>query len=78
VPLHRSHGMVLAAMGGKQPALRGMWVIGSAEELQADANRRAPQPLPEHEAPARPRLVAAGGAGAPVGSAWVIRGVEDV
>jgi hypothetical protein len=78
VPLHRSHGMVLAAMGGKQPALRGMWVIGSAEELQADANRRAPQPLPEHETPARPRLVAAGGARAPVGSAWVIRGVEDV
>jgi hypothetical protein len=78
VPLHRSHGMVLAAMGGKQPALRGMWVIGSAEELQADAPRRAAQTLPEHVAPARPRLVAASGARAPVGSAWVIRGVEDV
>jgi hypothetical protein len=78
LPLHRSHGMVLAAMAGKQPALRGMWVIGSAEELQADAPRRMPQPLPESEAPARPRLVATGGGRAAAHKAWVIRGVEDV
>lgn len=77
VPLPRSHGMVLAAMGGKQPALRGMWVIGSAKELQADARRSGPQTLPESEAPARPRLVASGGS-AVAHKAWVIRGVEDV
>jgi hypothetical protein len=90
VPLHRSHGMVLAAMAGRQPAARGMWVIGSAEELvKPDSPRRTPRTAPE-----RPRLVAAGGgvvpdwtdarhggqAGGnpPINNAWVIRRVEDI
>lgn len=90
VPLHRNHGMVLAAMAGRQTALRGMWVIGSAEELRPDGHRRVPDILPENEAPARPRLVAFGGRAVgnwaeevpgqrpPVRNAWVIRSVEDI
>lgn len=90
VPLDRNHGRVLAAMAGRAPALRGVWVIGSAAELRPDARRRVPQTMPDREARARPRLVASGGrvvdhwaddwAGQRplIHNAWVIRKVEDV
>ncbi|WP_285712184.1 7TM domain-containing protein [Erythrobacter oryzae] len=84
-PLHQSHGMVLAAMAGRQRALRGIWVIGSAEELK---RRGSPLPAaaPDSEPRARPRLAASGGRAvadwaderAPTRNAWVIRGVEDI
>lgn len=84
-PLHRSHGMVLAAMAGRQRAMRGIWVIGSAEELK---RRSKPLPVsaPDSEPRARPRLAASGGRAvadwaqdrAPGNTAWVIRGVEDI
>jgi hypothetical protein len=85
LPLHRSHGMVLAAMAGRDPALRGMWVIGSAEELKR-ASRPEPVAAPDSEPRTRPRLVAAGGRPvsdraqdhAPGNTAWVIRSVEDI
>ena len=88
--LHRSHGMVLAALGERAPPLEGMWVIGSPEELRPDARRRVPQPLPDRGARPRPRLVASGGRAVaewadewpeqrpPIHNAWVIRRVEDV
>ncbi|WP_086739595.1 7TM domain-containing protein [Erythrobacter colymbi] len=88
--LNRNHGMVLAALAGRAPALHGMWVIGSAEELKPGARRRVPQTFPEREARARPRLVASGGRVLEdwsdvwterrplVHNAWVIRKVEDV
>lgn len=91
VPLHRSHGMVLAAMAGRRTALRGMWVIGSADELtRPDARRRVPQTDPVGEAQRRPRLVASGGRVVaewadewkgnrpPIHNAWVIRGEGDI
>jgi hypothetical protein len=94
VPLHRSHGMVLTALAGRTPALRGMWVIGSAAELKPAARRRVPQSIPLGEVRARPRLVASGGrvldgwadswtadrvgGRPPIHNAWVIRKVEDV
>lgn len=91
VPLHRNHGMVLAAMAGRQTALRGMWVIGSADELtRPDARRRMPHIVPNGEARRRPRLVASGGRVVaewadewkgnrpPIHNAWVIRKVEDI
>lgn len=88
--LNRNHGMVLAALAGRAPALHGMWVIGSAEELKPGARRRVPQTFPEREARPRPRLVASGGRVLEdwsdvwterrplVHNAWVIRKVEDV
>lgn len=90
VPLHPAHGMVLAAIAKHPPATRGMWVIGSAEELKPGARRRVPQMLPDREVGARPRLVASGGrvvedwsddwgsVRPPIHNAWVIRGVEDI
>lgn len=93
-PLHRSHGMVLAALAGRAPPLRGMWVIGSPQELRPGARRRVPQPLPDRGARPRPRLVASGGRAVddwaddwpadqtlgrpPIHNAWVIRKVEDI
>lgn len=84
-PLHRSHGMVLAAMADRQRALRGIWVIGSAEELKR-RGRALPAPPTQSEPRARPRLVASGGravadwadAREPTRNAWVIRSVEDI
>jgi hypothetical protein len=85
LPLHRSHGMVLSALAGRETALRGMWVIGSAEELR---RRDRPEPIatPDSAPRARPRLVASGGrpvadwtdGRAPGNTAWVIRSVEDI
>jgi hypothetical protein len=88
--LHRSHGMVLAALGGRAPPLEGMWVIGSPSELRPDARRRVPQTVPDIGPRPRPRLVASGGRAVaewaeewpeqrpPIHNAWVIRRVEDV
>lgn len=81
-PLHRSHGMVLAAMADRQRAMRGIWVIGSAEELRR-RGRPLPAPPTQSEPRARPRLVASGGravaqAHPPGNAAWVIRSVEDI
>lgn len=90
VPLHRSHGMVLAAMSRHTRPVRGIWVIGSAAELMAGARRRVPQAPGGYPAQARPRLAASGGralaewaggwpaARPPIHNAWVIRKVEDV
>ncbi|MCM0000304.1 MAG: hypothetical protein NBV68_13040 [Erythrobacter sp.] len=93
-PLHRSHGMVLAALAGRAPPLDGMWVIGSRDELRPGARRRVPQIDPDRGALPRPRLVASGGRTVaewaeewpddelggrpPIHNAWVIRRVEDV
>lgn len=88
--LHPAHGLVLAAMAKHPPAARGVWVIGSASELQSGARRRIPQVMTKGEARSRPRLVASGGrvvedwsdnwgsVRPPIHNAWVIRGVEDI
>jgi hypothetical protein len=84
--LHRSHGMVLAALAGRAQPLDGMWVIESPEDLRPDARRRVPQVAAENSLPPRPRLVASGGRAvadwgegcAPGNAAWVIRSVEDI
>jgi len=91
LPLHRSHGIVLTALAGRETALRGMWVIGSAEELKhrgrpQAATATATDAATAGEPRARPRLVASGGRSvadwadgrAPARNAWVIRSVEDI
>ncbi|QDH33169.1 7TM domain-containing protein [Porphyrobacter sp. YT40] len=80
--LHRSHGMVLAAMGKRAPALGEMWVIESPADFAPGARRRVPQVISAVTAPMAPGTPAndsaAPGKRPPIHNAWVVRRAEDV